>query len=920
MKSRSLLIFILIVSLAVVPSLQLALAASTSSSSTTTTTSTSTTTTISKAPYSEVLNIYTAGDNDYWLASLSPVNANKTGLTAAESVSGLNGYELTAIMTSAAPTSAQLFWADGYKIVNLPFMPGSGVFLNVTATSQAAAQSAAADFGSSLGVNFEQIGSSGDNYTFFSSVNFATAGAMIFKAVPASYGGLAGLANATSLPSEETPTEILTGVRSGSSFTHTVSFGSSETDVVGSNQSLLLSDALDIVNDSFTSSANATSTQVYLHSLDGLIESTDPATISNHQANFSATYSFSVPSGTKFRPNVTLLQDPPVLTATRSVTSGSAAQGGLVTVTLNIANTGSLFSSTGTITNINLNDNWWTAYPSLFSLSAGNSTVNIPTLAEGQNVSRVYVLKVNSATSEDLTVPSAKVTYTYGSGMAVVNATTQTNELEVRTNDAGPAMSITASTSDPSGSPVGAAAKWVVTVTNTGSAPAVELKVLNNTNPTLIEGGTPWTFNTTIPLTSIVNRNLTQVFTLGWTNPDGSTGTLTSNPATLILSHSGVELPFLQFTLNTTLSSQAVALGSVNATYALKNLGNVQADSASASQPLPPGVVCKSVVSGNATCGSSGLSLVVSPLASDKNSTGVVLLTFSTDNYVIQPASLTAMRFGLSLDTAGSGSALPAGVVVTKTFLVNPVFQGQDDNVTVLVTNRGTLPVYNVNVTTSEDVFDTTTAGALSAQYPTLNASSSQSYNYTVEMTSSGVHNSTSATVAFDFGGAVANYAVSPSPLTIYKPLHATATTVANPVEGEDFSLAVNVQNPSPATVTNVALSIVVPKGVTIVNYSSGFTLNGRTATLSLPSLAAGATSSNYLTLKADFDGNVNLGSGKLTFVYLGSTIQGIVSNPTISVGAELLLHYELPIGAAVLLTLGIAFYMHRKLVVPQVK
>ncbi len=552
MKSRSLLIFILIISLAVVPSLQLALAASSASSSSSTTTTTTTTTTAAKSPYSERLDIYTAGDNDYWLATLSPVNATKSGVSAAESVAGVNAYELTAIKTTAATTSSQLFWGDGYKVVKLPFFPDSGVFLNVTATGLSAAQSAASDFGASFGANFQQVGSSGSNYTFFSPATFTTAGAIIFKAVPTTEKGFAALVNATTLAAEPTPTEILTGVRSGSSFTHTVSFGSTETNVVGSNASLLLGDALDIVNDSYPTSANATSTRVNLHSLDGLIYSTDPATIANHDANFSASYSVNLTPGVRFRPNVTLIQDPPVLTATRAVDTGSAADGGLVSVTLGLKNTGSLYSGTGTISNITVNDNWWAAYPSLFSLSAGNSSFSIPTLAETQNVSRVYVLKVDSAASEDLTVPPATVSYSYGVGNVIVRVSTQTNELELRTNDNGPALTITAGASVSSGSPVGSAGRWVVTVTNDGNGPALDLNVLNYTDPTLVQGGAPWTFNTTLPITSIVSRNLTQGFNLGWTAPDGTKGALASNPATLLLSHSGIEAPLMQFKLTET--------------------------------------------------------------------------------------------------------------------------------------------------------------------------------------------------------------------------------------------------------------------------------------------------------------------------------------------------------------------------------
>jgi hypothetical protein len=72
---------------------------------------------VPKSPYSEKLDIYTAGSNAYWQASLSPVNASRPAIVSSESVSGVSAYELTAIKTASATASSQLFWGDGYKVV-----------------------------------------------------------------------------------------------------------------------------------------------------------------------------------------------------------------------------------------------------------------------------------------------------------------------------------------------------------------------------------------------------------------------------------------------------------------------------------------------------------------------------------------------------------------------------------------------------------------------------------------------------------------------------------------------------------------------------------------------------------------------------------------------------------------------------------
>jgi hypothetical protein len=944
MKSRSLLIFALIISLAVLPALQVAMAtsksfssssssttgmqlapASSNSSSSSSSTTTTTTSNVPKSPYSEKLVIYTAGSNDYWLASLSPAKASRPGIVAAESVAGVSAYEITAVEGSTAQVGSSLFWGSGgYGVVKLPFMPYSGVFVNVTASSQSAATSAASDFGSTFGVSFEQIGSSGNNYTFYSSASFTTAGENIFSSVPTVNGGIAAVANESAWMGDPTPTAILTGVRSGSSFDHTVMYGATEPSAVATNQSLLLENALGSTHDYIVSSPNSTSSVVVVHALDGLIKSKDAAaTVTNDVANFSSTYSISLAPGAKFRPNMTILNNPPVLTATRSVTSGTVSSGGLLTVTLNFWNS----ADNGTLSNVTVNDSWWTAYPSLFSPSVGNSSFTIATLAPNQNESRAYVLKVNSDASMDLVVPPATASYSYTVGNLTVVASTQTNELEVRTNSAGPAMAVQAASSILSGSSFGKPGKYVVTVTNTGSDPALNLKVLNLTNPTLSPGAV-WKVNMSLPLTTIADRNITRTFTLGWTAPDGTTGTLTSNPATVVLSHSTVLLPLMEFKLVANMTSQAVALGSVNATFALTNKGSATLDNATVSQTFPAGITCASPVVSNATgnspgvatCSSSGFALTASSTAVLGTVTGTLVLNFSRDNYLIGAANVTTTQNGLVIQTQGSVLPIAAGVSVIKTFTPSKVFEGQDDNVTVRAINGGSLPLFNVSLSTSPDPFDSAISGSLNAEYATLNSSVSQSLNYTVRLLTPGNHTSASTSISYIFGGVLTQYLVSSGNILVYKPIEASTSMTSTSTEGHDFSLDVSVVNPSPVNVTDVSFSMSLPQGLEIVSYPAGFQVSGRTVTLSLPSLAAGVNSTSAFVLKGDFDGTFSPQTAKLTFDYLGSSLNGVVSTPIIAVGVDALLRYEVPIGVAVVLALLVAVYMHRKLAVPLAK
>jgi uncharacterized repeat protein (TIGR01451 family) len=719
------------------------------------------------------------------------------------------------------------------------------------------------------------------------------------------------------LATTPTPTAILTGVRSGSAFTHTVAFGSTQTGAVGADGSLNLAKALNHANASFKSSPSATSTQLVLHSLDGLVSSNDTAKITNDQAALSGTYSVSVPSNTVYRPNITLLQDPPVLTTTRILDRGSASSGDLVSVTISMRNT----AQSGTIQNVSMNDSWWTSYPSLFSLSAGNATINQKTLTAGQNVSRVYVLKVISTASQDLILPSAKVSYSYSASGVTVSSSTKTNQVELRTNSIGPALMIQAGADLPSGSPIGKAGHYVVTVTNIGNGPALDLRVANFTNPTLSQGGQTWKVNTTLPLAGIVARNLTQAFTVGWTAPDGTRGALVSNPATVIVSHSGILIPLMEFSMSASLTPTVLKLGTVNATYTLSNTGNVASGNVSVTQTFATGMQCMKVLNGTATCTPSAFSLSAGPVSPGSNVVGRLLMNFSRDNYLTEPGSVTTTKAGTTLHTTGSAFLVPAGEEVTRTDSPNPLFAGQNSTVTVKVINHGSLPVYNMSIRTNPDIFVKALSGSLHQAYATLGPSSTQSFNYSVQALTPGNHTTAAISVGFAFAGFTAAYTVFPNHVLVYKDVQAqTSNKPSTPVEGVNFLLAVDVQNPSQADVTNVSLTIPIPRGLTIVNASSGLQVNGRTLTLSIPSLAAGATSSHSITLRAGADGTNKLGNGSLTFQYLGTTIKGVVLTPAIVVGVDLLLRYELPIGVAVLLTIAVAAYVHRKPAVPQTK
>lgn len=902
MKIRASAVLMLVFGLALLPSLQFALASAGPARMAGTPT-----------PYSERLDIYIVGSNDYWQARLGPVNSSQPAISAAEAVSGVTSYELTAVQNVVADPSSQLFWKDGYDIIKLPFEPTQGAFLNVTAASQSAAQSVANDFDSLIGANFVQIGSSGGNYTFFSPASFSIAGAAIMADVPVAEGGLADIFTASSLSTLPTPTAILTGVLSGSSFVHVVEFGSTQPDVTAGPQ-LIFAEAVGLQNSTLRSSPRAPS-QVFIHVLDGLIETTDAANVSNDQRAFTGVYSLHVPQGSPILPNVTLLQNPPVVAATRTLSTGSTSSGGYVSVTLTLSNV----ALVGTADNVTINDDWWKAYPSLFSLSAGNSSFSLPSLAAGQSVSRAYSLRITSTNATDFTIPSAAVSYEYGDGGVFVTASSATNQNELRVNDPGPAMTIQVSTTVRSGVELGWPVDYQVSVTNTGDSPALNLNVDGSTDPTLIKGGV-WQFNVTLPVTSLLDWNTTRTFTLGWTAPDGSKGALTSNVVREYFSHADMLVPLMRFTVTPVSLFSALRLGTMNATYTLVNGGSHGSTSASVTETLPQGMACKSVVSGPAECTASGFTLSTGAMAMGGDVKGTVVVTFLHDNYIADPASITATYGNLTLHTAGNAMLVPAGVLFTKTYSPGPAFAGENQTVSLQAVNQGSLPVYDLNISSSADSFDTLLSGNTHAVFSSLQPGETQSFNYTVNLTTAGNYSSAAISASFLFGGTVQNFDYSSSAVSILKPVKLILTTdPASNAVGSDFRLLLDLQNPSSVTVSNVTATVQLPQGLTLVGKSNGLTIRGNLATIYLATMAPGYWTNQSVTLKASSAGSFNFGATSLSFQYSGATIQGPISSHPIVIGIDLLAEYWLPLAMGVIVVMVIVgVFAYRKFSAPR--
>jgi hypothetical protein len=887
MKARATLVLVLVLSLALVPIL-------------------ASVPVHAQSQYTERLDVYTAGQNAFWSITLNRLGTSLPALTSAESATGLTGYRLVAMSTQGAVSDFQIFGVDGYNVLKLPSSPSEGLFLTVNATSSSAQSAVVSAFAKEFATDFTLVTSAGGSSTYFAPVDFLNVAApILYKLVPSSLGGFASFASESTLVGLPMPYIELTANYNGTGFSHEIAIGAASSDVLIAG-AINLSELIGSANATISSSSSANSSQVVIHSLDGVIVSSDAAAISNHLDNFSGSYSLAVSPAKVVDVNVTLGSQPPTAVAYRLLDHGSLVANDSLGVTIEVANTG----QSGSIYNATVNDNWWKSYPTLFALSSGNYSFTIPTIAAGANVNETYVLKVISSSASQVTLPAATVSYAYLVSSKSYSGNVALGQQVIQVNDVGPALSVTAQPSIKSGSPLGTPGNYTVTITNTGNSPALNVKLENYTVSDIAQEGGSFTVHIPIQLSSLTQRNFTRTFSVEYSNTAGQSQNITANSVELILSHDSMVLPFIRVATSDNLTPAALSSKMLNVTYTFTNAGKGVPDGIAATESFPPGVSCTVANKSLGTCSGSTYTLPVTTLTTQKNN---LTLTFGQDNYIIQPTNITTKYEGLQLHTFGGSYSIPAGIVVTKSFNPNAAFPGMNSTVTLGISNVGSLPVYNASLDSDFDSFDQASAGSSQKTFAEVAPQSNSNFSYVVTVTSEALGNVTGTVVltSFFFGGASQSLSLGTSHLLVYTPITATvASSVANPEENHDFILAITITNSASVGVSDVVYTLTFPSGVTVV---SGATLTDHEITISLPSMQADSNKTVSLTLSTNTGLTIDTSASHLSFQYLGATLKGISVAKQIIVSVDATTRYTVPIVIAVLIALVAIVYVRRK-------
>ena len=867
--------------------------------------------------YTEKLSVYIAGSNALWYLTFQGINGSSR-LTAFENSPGLSWYNITAISTSGSSSDSQIFGPQGYNVFPVASPLLEGVTLSVGSDSYGDASAAASALGTYLLTQFVSSFNGTGTYRFYAPLDFNKVAAVtLLTFVPAKAGGFAKAIVVGSFETTTSPFVILEGVKSSQSFSHTLVVGS----ITGS--ALDSSDGPNILGlfgtgaglTSLSASSHSTSSIIQVRVLDGLMQTTDKATVVNDAVHYQSSYTLTLSASTKvFALNASVLQQPAQLLAYRTISPGVLQSGRKLSVTLTLTN----LSPTAELTNMSFSDNWWSTN-SAFAFDHGNYTV--PTsLAAGDTVTPVYVLRYTGNATGKVTIPAGVITYSFLEGTSKFTGRSVLNPIVLSLGISDPVIYSYVVPTGGYGKAVGQSQDLEVTVFNAGNEPASSVVVAGQSISGLAANDSS-TVAVTQSAQGLTGINATEAYLTTYKDNAGNSLQSTTNVATELFSQNSMRLAFPDLTVTQAMAPLKGGGTNLTLTFIITNRGDTNGTSFFAQGALPQGLSCGTIKGKGTTCANGIVSMnfsTVVALATVRSS-----MTFdvtSPRNFILGAFEFRWTSFGIAFQGASNPVGIPTGASVAKQFLPSELFEGMTSTVSVAASNAGPFDIYNVTFGSSADGFDTVSSQASTYKIVSaIEAGRNSTLSYSAgALPVEGTFNSSASTATFYFGGSQFTPSFAGPSVTIYLPLSATITTTpASTTEGKPFNLSIAITNPSGVGVTNVLFSIPIPSGVTL-SQLQGATVVGKNLTILASTLAAHAVLNASATVEASSGITVPFAPATLTFSYGGVTVAGSVPSGGIAIGENVTTRYVLPIGLVLLVLLAAVYYV-RKISKPSV-
>ncbi len=871
-----------------------------------------------QAPYTEKLNVFVAGNSALWYFTFGGVNGSGR-LSALESTPGLSWYNITMVKTTSWQSDFQLFGPKGYNLLPFPFIPSQGMFFTVGSDSYSDASAAASAVAPYLLTSFASFSNGTGTYTFYSPLSFdVMAPATLLKFLPTGEGGFASAITKAGLESTGSPFIVLEGQKSASGVIHTLVVGSISASALDTSGRPTIMGYFGGSVSSLTASGHSTSSLIQLKFLDGVVRSTDPATVTSDSARFTGSYSLSVAAGKKIsKINATVVEQPDPLLATRAVDVGVLNTNDNIAITLSLKN----LATSQAITKMSFSDTWWNK-TGVFKFLGGNYTAPKSGIAAGASSTPVYRLQYTGTSTGSLTIPASVVRYSYSVGGFTFNATAVLNPIRLSLGADDAVLETAVAPAGGLGKPVGAQQNLSITVTNVGTLPASSVVVAGQSIPGLAAKSGTATVTVAESAPAILSANATRSYSVTYQDPAGTVLNSTSNVIPLVFGHASMKLGSPALTVSALLKTLANQQTNLTLAFAASNVGPANITSFRASATLPSRLGC-GTISGNAvatkglSC-SGGVLSISYPLV-NASSVLTAYMKFNLtnpSNFYLAPITFTGSTAKFNFTGSSNAVAIPAGLVLSKEFSPSQLFGGMKANVVVKAVNAGPLTVYNATVVTTPDSFDSLAGSASLTKGPTnIGPGGNVTFSYGVTTYETfGNLTGTVANAGFFFGGASYSVSGAGPRVNVYQPLGVSiSTTPSVPMEGRNFTINIKITNPTGVAVSNVVFTLPVPSGLSVTNLQNA-TVAGGVLTVSPGNLNAHAAATATMSATASSGITIAYDNAKLTFQYAGATINGILpSKGGIAVGEDVTTRYIIPTALVLLAVLGVAFYVRWK-------
>jgi len=864
------------------------------------------------SPYSERLDVYIAGSDAFWQMRLTGVNATNSVFSKVESTAGLDWYNVTMVKTTGWGSDFQIFGPGGYDLLPVPVTTQQAIYLQVDASSFSAALSVAQDFGPYFVTSFGSYSNSSGVFTFYSPVSFEAIAPVTLLTLLPSSGGFAGVISLANFTALQAPMVSLTGESGSSGFTHTLTLSSiSSTALTSTGHPAFLTYFGSTAT--YIQAANkSSSSQIDVNVLDGLLTAANSTGVASDRQSFNSSYDMNLTPGQKVRSlNVTVTQQVPELLATRQIDQGVLRQGDNVSVTITLTNPG-----TENAYNVSVKDDWWSAY-GFFKLVGGNDSDSYPVLKSGQTVSPTYQLEDTQNVTQQVTIPSANVTYFGAVGSKNETFYSSTNEAPISLGTDEPVVFAYLTSSSGWGGAIGSVQEFDIVVKNVGSRSATGVVVDGRSiSSGLPADGGSITEPVSVTAPNLAMDNLSEVYSAQYKSPLGPTESVETNPVDVIFAQSSMKIALATLAVNAT--EVVTKSGSTNLTlsFTADNQGVANVTKFTASGSLPSGLPCGTAKESNLTCSGGVVSLDYALIksGSDKVATMNFNLTAPAD-FIIAPFSYSATSSNYTLSGSSNAEAVPIGVSLSKSYSPDLLFGGMQTAATVTADNSGPYPLYNVTVQSNVDSFDSLpVGGAPTHSYNGTLAAGRHlifSYNLTTFSTS-GTVQSANVTASFFYGGEEFFYSRLGSTVSLYQPIAASVASVpAAPVEGKAFQILITLTNPSKVNVTDATFTLPLPDTISVINESNSVFTKGELL-VNLPFMLAGKSYNASAFVTTSSGVSIPFSGSKLTFGYSGTTLKGTVPTNGIAINENVTTRYVIPVAIAVVVMFAFVVVMRR--------